>query len=171
MKKLSLYIIVCCLMFIYEESFSQANMSNFGFGTEIGVMNGTIDGGNFSVGFNADYRLAENFSFAEILTLIPSADLFQMNLNTVARFNIPINYLNLIPYMGIGFSYGSIEKENVSENSLSIAFPIGVTVTYPIADQIAASVRTQIAIYNLDYGPLGEDKNYFEFMVGLRFAP
>jgi hypothetical protein len=143
----------------------------FGFGAELGVMNATIDAGNFAMGFNADYRFAENFSIAEIMTFIPSADLSQVNLHTVARFNIPVGYFSLIPYMGIGVSIGKMQREGETDRAVSLAFPIGLTLVYELAENIAATGRMQYAIYDLDYGTFGTDKGYMELMFGFRFIP
>lgn len=144
---------------------------NFGFGAELGFISATITGSEFLLGFIGDYQVAENFSLAEIISFTPSGELFQMNANTVARFNIPLEYISLIPYMGLGFSYGSLEAGGLSENSFSLTFPIGAGLSYLVAEQIQATVRVQYAITNLDYGELGKDTNYFTLMFGFRFTP
>jgi hypothetical protein len=170
MKKYVLTAIILVLV-ISDIKGQTTSERKFGFGAELGVMNATIDGGNFALGFNGDYRFAENFSIAEIMTFIPSADLSQVNLNTVARFNIPLDYFSLIPYMGVGFSIGKMEREGVSDRAVSLAFPIGLTLVYDLAKNIAATGRLQYAIYNLDYGTFGTDKGYMELMFGFRFIP
>jgi len=167
--KISLLTLLLFLV-VNMSSYSQ-DEKKFGFGAELGFISGTINNTEFMLGFNGDYRAAENFSFAEMISFTPTGDLFQINANSVARFNIPLEYVSIIPYMGIGFSYGSIEAAGVSENSFSLSFPLGLSVTYFVAQQIQATGRIQFAITNLDYGELGKDSNYLMFMFGFRFAP
>jgi hypothetical protein len=174
--KIFLYSLLLTLMMSFS-GYAQINTNNdriqrrFGFGAELGFISGTINNTEFMLGFNGDYQVADNFSFAEMISFTPAGTLFQINANSVARFNIPVDYVSLIPYMGLGFSYGSFETAGVSENSFSLSFPIGLAVTYYVASQIQATGRIQFAITNLDYGSLGKDSNYFMMMFGFRFAP
>jgi hypothetical protein len=142
-----------------------------GFGAEFGIIGAVVGGPYFGMAFSADYILARNFSLGEIISFIPSADLTQVNFNTIARFNIPMEGFSLIPYMGIGFSYGSYETDQGNENSFSFAFPLGLSIAIPVAAQIEVVGRFQFALTNLDYETLGTDKNYSEFMAGFRYSP
>jgi hypothetical protein len=167
---LLLLIFACC----FGSSVAQVNVPlerRLGFGAEFGALGSVPGGPYFGMAFSADYLLGRNFSIAEIISFIPSGDLTQVNAVTVARFNIPTERVSIIPYLGIGFSYGSYDAELASENAFSLTFPIGVALSIPVADQIEAVGRFQFALTNLDYGPLGTDENYTEFMVGFRFSP
>jgi hypothetical protein len=142
-----------------------------GFGAEFGVIGTVVGGPYFGMAFSGDYLIGRNFSIAEIISFVPSGDLTQFNANTVARFNIPTENLTFIPYMGIGFSYGSYSTDVASENAFSLSFPIGLALSLPVAAQIEAVGRFQFALTNLDYGVLGRDRNYTELMFGFRFSP
>jgi hypothetical protein len=167
-------LIILTVLFVYTsvnaQYIDEPIERRLGFGAEFGTI-GSIGGPYFGMAFSGDYMLGRNFSLAEIVSFIPSGDLTQVNANTVARFNIPLKSISIIPYMGIGFSYGSYSTELANENSISFAFPIGVAVTYPVALQIDVVGRVQFALVNLDYGILGKDENYAEFMAGFRFIP
>ncbi len=148
-----------------------AQNKNYTFGTELGILSGTIDNSVFEIGFNGGYLFTPTFSFGEYITFTPGGNLFQISANSVARFHVPAADLMFIPYMGIGFVYGSFEVPPISENDFAISFPIGLMVTYPVGPQIQISARPEISIYTLDYGALGMDKIGFKFMVGFMFSP
>jgi hypothetical protein len=177
MKRL-LYITMMLLFAIISSADAQVETTTkthlerrLGFGAQFGVISSTVGGSYFGMAFSADYQLARNFSLAEIISFIPSGDLTQINANTVARFNIPLEYVSVIPYMGIGFTYGSYETDIANENSFAFSFPIGASVNIPLAAQIEGALRLQYTLTNLDYGVLGTDKDYVEFMVGFRYLP
>jgi hypothetical protein len=102
-----------------------------GFGAEFGMVGSVPGGPYFGMAFSGDYLLGRNFSIAEIISFIPAGDLTQVNANTIARFNIPTENVSIIPYMGIGFTYGSYSTDLGSENSFSLSFPIGVALSNP----------------------------------------
>jgi hypothetical protein len=159
---------------LFGGSFAQVTTPmerRLGFGAEFGAVALVPGGPYFGMAFSADYLMGSNFSIAEIISFTPSGDLTQINAVTVARFNIPTENVSIIPYLGIGFSYGSYDAELASENAFSLTFPIGAAVSLPVAAQIEAVGRFQFALTNLDYGQLGTNENYTEFMVGFRFSP
>jgi hypothetical protein len=174
MKKIKYLLVIFITMFLIDSVNAQAGMPlerRLGFGAEFGIIGGGPGGPYFGMAFSGDYLIGRNFSIAEIISFIPSGDLTQFNANTVARFNIPAEEVSLIPYMGVGFTYGSYSTDEASENSFSMSFPIGIAVTYLVAAQIEAVGRFQFTLTNLDYGPLGTHRNYSEIMVGFRFSP
>jgi hypothetical protein len=173
MKKLRYIAVFILILFISDVNaqYGQPLERRLGFGAEFGLIGGIEGGAFFGMAFSADYILARNFSIGEIISFIPSGDHTLFNANTVARFNIPTQVITLIPYMGIGFTYGSLDTDLGNDNAFSVSFPLGLSVSIPVAAQIEAVGRFQFAITNLDYGDLGSENNYIEFMAGFRFSP
>jgi hypothetical protein len=164
MKKIKYLLVILIAMILIDTADGQAGLPierRLGFGAEFGLIGSVPGGPYFGMAFSGDYLIGRNFSLAEIISFVPSGDLTQFNANTVARFNIPTENLSVIPYMGIGFTYGSYSTDLASENSFSFSFPIGVALTIPVAAQIEAIGRFQFTLTNLDYGVLGTSQKLY----------
>jgi hypothetical protein len=175
MKKIRYFLIIIITILFLSSADAQYGTTpverRIGFGAEFGVVGTVVGGPYFGMAFIGDYLIGRNFSLAEIISFIPTGDLTMFNANTVARFNIPTQAVSVIPYLGVGFSYGSYKTDAGNDNAFSLSFPIGVALSIPVATQIEAVGRFQFALTNLDYGDLGSDNNYTEFMLGFRFSP
>jgi hypothetical protein len=165
MKKI--IFIVLTVAFISTVTNAQMQRKLFGFGAEAGTIANTVGGSNFAMAFNADYLMGENFSIAGIVSFIPAGTLTQFNPTVAARFNIPVNDVDLIPYLGVGLTYAKYE----GDRSISFAFPLGFSVGYYVAENIQVTGRIQFSLYNLDFGIHGTDDSYMEIMAGFRFTP
>ncbi len=58
---------------------AQAEDNHWGFGSDLGLTTGTVDGMVFNLGFNIDYYLDRNFSFDPMMQITPTGDLFQIS--------------------------------------------------------------------------------------------
>lgn len=64
---------------------AQEPQNRWGFGTDLGLTSGTVNGTVFTLGFNADYYVDRAFSVGPMLLLSPLGDLTQIAVAGVAR--------------------------------------------------------------------------------------
>lgn len=78
-----------------------ADDQRWGFGSDLGLTTGTVDGTVFTLGFNLDYYIDRNFSIGPMMQISPMSDLFQISFAGVGRYHFRLNNgINLCPSRG-----------------------------------------------------------------------
>ena len=82
---------------------AHADENRWGFGSDLGLTSGTVNGTVFTLAFNGDYYIDRNFSVGPMMQISPMGDLFQISFAGVGRYHFRLNNgINLDPFSGIG---------------------------------------------------------------------
>ncbi len=160
------------------EAHAQGNEQRWGFGSDLGLTAGTVNGTVFTMGFNADYYIDRNFSVGPMMQLSPMGDLFQIAFAGVGRYHFRMNNgINLVPFSGIGLLHADLDRGTgpgrIDRNDTSWYIPIGVSLEYQASSNIALSSTLIVNLHDINLSPsLREnDTTSVALLFGFRFKP
>lgn len=157
---------------------AQAEDNHWGFGSDLGLTAGTVNGTVFNLGFNIDYYVDRNFSFGPMMQITPTGDLFQISFAGVGKYHLRFNNgINLVPFTGIGLMHASLDRGTgpgrIDRNDTSWYIPIGVSLEYQVVHNIALSSTVIVNLHDIDLSPSlpEEDTTSVALMFGFRWGP
>ncbi len=160
------------------EAYAQGDEKRWGFGSDLGLTAGTVNGTVFTMGFNADYYIDRNFSVGPMMQLSPMGDLFQIAFAGVGRYHFRMNNgINLVPFSGIGLLHADLDRGTgpgrIDRNDTSWYIPIGVSLEYQASSNIALSSTLIVNLHDINLSPsLREnDTTSVALLFGFRFKP
>ena len=150
----------------------------WGFGTEVGFVSGTVDDTVFAIGANLDYYPDPNFSFGAMLQLAPIGDLTQIGIAGAARYHFHFNNgINLVPFVGFGLIHADLNKGSgptaIDRNDTSWYLPIGLSLEYQVARNLALTSTLVVNLYDLNLSPSipEHDHTSVALLFGFRWGP
>jgi hypothetical protein len=171
---LSIVVVSACV----GESHAQTDEQRWGFGSDLGLTTGTVNGTVFTLGFNADYYIDRNFSVGPMMQISPMGDLFQIAFAGVGRYHFRLNNgINLVPFSGIGLLHADLDRGTgpgrIDRNDTSWYIPIGISLEYQAASNIALSSTLIVNLHDISLAPsLSEkDSTSVALLFGFRFKP
>jgi hypothetical protein len=160
------------------ESHAQTDGQRWGFGSDLGLTTGTVNGTVFTLGFNADYYIDRNFSIGPMMQISPMGDLFQISFAGVGRYHLRLNdRINLVPFSGIGLLHADLDRGagpgRIDRSDTSWYLPIGVSLEYQASSNIALSSTLIVNLHDINLSPsLPEnDQTSVALLFGFRFKP
>ena len=157
---------------------ARAEEHRWGFGSDLGLTTGTVDGSVFTMGFNLDYYIDRNFSIGPMMQLSPMSDLFQISFAGVGRYHFRLkNGFNLVPFTGIGFLHADLERGTgpgrIDRSDTSWYIPIGLSVEYQAVHNIALSSTLIVNLHDINLAPSlpEKDRTSVALLFGFRFGP
>ena len=157
---------------------AQADDNRWGFGSDLGLTSGMVDGTVFTLAFNGDYYLDRNFSIGPMMQISPMSDLFQVSFAGVARYHFHLNNdINLVPLMGIGLLHVDLDRGTgpgrIDRNDTSWYIPIGVSLEYQAAHNLALSSTLIVNLHDIDLSPSISESDHTSvaLLFGFRFGP
>ena len=157
---------------------AQADENRWGFGSDLGLTSGMVDGTVFTLAFNGDYYLDRNFSIGPMMQISPMSDLFQVSFAGVGRYHFHLNNgINLVPLMGIGLIHVDLDRGTgpgrIDRNDTSWYIPIGVSLEYQAAHNIALSSTLIVNLHDIDLSPsiAENDHTSVALLFGFHFGP
>jgi hypothetical protein len=155
-----------------------AEEPRWGLGNDLGLTSGTVNGTVFTLGFNGDYYIDRNFSVGPMMQISPMGDLFQISFAGVGRFHFHLNNgINLVPFTGIGLIHADLDRGTgpgrIDRNDTSWYLPIGVSLEYQAAHNLALSSTLMVNLHDINLSPsLSEhDHTSVALLFGFRFKP
>ena len=148
----------------------------WGFGSDVGFVSGSVDGTVFALNLNLDYYLDRAFSFGPMLQLVPGSDLTQVAVAGVARYHFRTDFVNIVPFAGIGFIHADLNRGSgpgrVDTNDTSHYIPLGVTFEYQLTRKLALANTVMLNLHDLNLDPpVGRDRTSVAVLFGVRFGP
>jgi hypothetical protein len=160
------------------EAHAQGDEKRWGFGSDLGLTTGTVNGTVFTMGFNADYYIDRNFSVGPMMQISPMGDLFQIAFAGVGRYHFRLNNgINLVPFSGIGLLHADLDRGTgpgrIDRNDTSWYIPIGVSLEYQASSTVALSSTLLVNLHDINLSPsLREnDTTSVALLFGFRFKP
>lgn len=160
------------------EAYAQGDEKRWGFGSDLGLTAGTVNGTVFTMGFNADYYIDQNFSVGPMMQISPMGDLFQIAFAGVGRYHFRMNNgINVVPFSGIGLLHADLDRGTgpgrIDRNDTSWYIPIGVSLEYQASSNIALSSTLLVNLHDINLSPsLREnDTTSVALLFGFRFKP
>ena len=157
---------------------AHANEHSWGFGSDLGLTTGTVDGTVFTLGFNLDYYIDRNFSVGPMMQISPTGDLFQISFAGVARYHFRLdNGINLVPFTGIGLIHADLDRGtgpgSIDRNDTSWYIPIGISLEYQATRNLALSSTFIFNLHDINLSPsLPEnDHTSIALLFGFHFGP
>lgn len=157
---------------------AHADGNRWGFGSDLGLTSGTVNGTVFTLAFSGDYYLDRNFSIGPMMQISPMGDLFQISFAGVGRYHFRLNNgINLVPFTGIGLIHADLDRGTgpgrIDRNDTSWYLPIGVSLEYQASHNLALSSTLIVNLHNIDLSPsLSEsDQTSVALLFGFRFKP
>jgi hypothetical protein len=157
---------------------AQADENRWGFGSDLGLTSGMVNGTVFTLAFNGDYYLDRNFSIGPMMQISPMSDLFQVSFAGVARYHFRLNNgINLVPFSGIGLLHVGLDRGTgpgrIDRSDTSWYIPIGVSLEYQATHNLALSSTLIVNLHDIDLSPsLSEnDTTSVAMLFGFRFGP
>ena len=147
--------------------------NNWGFGTDLGFISGTVNDTVFALNFQADYYVAREFSIGPMFQWAPAGDLQQYAFAGVARYHFQATKdFNIVPFAGVGFIHADMNSATVDRNDTSYYIPLGATFEYRLTPKLALANTVMLNLYNIDMSPsLSRDTTSVTVLFGLRFGP
>lgn len=156
----------------------QADENRWGFGSDLGLTTGTVNGTVFTLAFNGDYYIDRNFSIGPMMQISPMGDLFQVSFAGVGRYHFRLNNgINLVPFSGIGLIHADLDRGTgpgrIDRNDTSWYIPVGVSLEYQAAHNLALSSSLIVNLHDINLSPsLPEnDQTSVALLFGFRFRP
>lgn len=171
-------LIVTAIVMSEQAGFAQglvlkrAADQNWGFGVDLGLLNGTTDRLVFALGGNVDYYVAENLSVGPMVQIAPGADFTQINSWAVAKLHFRTKYVDVAPFTGSGLTWarvGAGRLRSKSDDDASLSMVLGLELQFGLIANFAFAVSGMYAVYNLDFGEAGKDRGMGALMFGVRF--
>jgi hypothetical protein len=160
------------------EPHAQADEQRWGFGSDLGLTAGTVNGTVFTMAFNADYYIDRNFSIGPMMQISPIGDLFQISFAGVSRYHFRLNNgINVVPFSGIGLIHADLDRGagpgRVDRNDTSWYIPIGASLEYQASPNLALSSTLIVNLHDINLAPsLSEhDHTSVALLFGFRFKP
>jgi len=157
---------------------AQADENRWGFGSGLGFTSGTVNGTVMNLAFSGDYFLDRNFSVGPMMQISPMGDLFQVSFAGVGRYYFRLdNGINVVPLMGFGLIHADLDRGTgpgrVDRNDTSWYIPLGASVEYQTAHNLALTSTLIFNLHNIDLSPsLSEkDRTSVALLFGFRFGP
>lgn len=155
---------------------AQEPQNRWGFGTDLGLTSGTVNGTVFTLGFNADYYVDRAFSVGPMLLLSPLGDLTQIAAAGVARYHLRTGALNLVPFAGLGLVHADLDRGSgpgrIDRNDTSWYVPIGISAEYPVNPKLAFASTLIVNLHDINLQPsLEKDHTSVSLLFGIRFGP
>ena len=157
---------------------AHADEHRWGFGSDLGLTSGTVNGTVFTLAFSGDYYIDRNFSIGPMMQISPMGDLFQISFAGVGRYHFRLNNgINVVPLMGIGFIHADLERGtgpgSIDNSDTSWYIPIGVSLEYQAAHNLALSSTLIVNLHDINLAPsLSEkDSTSVALLFGFRFNP
>ena len=156
-----------------QEESAQGQENNWGFGTDLGFISGTVNNTVFALNFQADYYVAREFSIGPMFQWAPAGDLQQYAFAGVARYHFQAKKdFNIVPFAGIGFIHADMNSSTVDRNDTSYYIPIGATFEYQLTPKLALANTVMLNLYSINMSPdLSRDTTSVTVLFGLRFSP
>lgn len=155
-----------------------AEDNRWGFGSDLGLTTGTVDGTVFALGFNIDYYADRNFSFGPMMQISPTGNLFQVAFAGVGKYHLRLgNGINLVPFTGIGLIHADLDRgtgpSQVNRNDTSWYIPIGLSLEYQVLHNIALSSTLMVNLHDINLQPSlpEKDRSSISLMFGFRWGP
>ena len=144
---------------------AHADENRWGFGSGLGLTSGTVNGTVFNLAFSGDYYLDRNFSVGPMMQISPMGDLFQISFAGVARYYFRLNNgINLVPFTGIGLIHADLDRgtgpARIDRNDTSWYIPIGVSLEYQAAHNLALSSTLIVNLHDIDLSPSLSEKDH-----------
>ena len=157
---------------------AQADDNRWGFGSDLGLTTGTVNGTVFTLAFNGDYYVDRNFSVGPMMQISPMGDLFQVSFAGVGRYYFRLdNGINVVPLMGFGLIHADLDRGSgpgrVDRNDTSWYIPLGASVEYQTAHNLALTSTLIFNLHNIDLSPSlpEKDRTSVALLFGFRFGP
>jgi hypothetical protein len=157
---------------------AKADEQRWGFRSDLGFTSGTVNGTVFTMAFSGDYYVDRNFSVGPMMQISPIGDLFQISFAGVARYHFRLNNgINLVPLMGFGLIHADLDRGtgpgSIDRNDTSWYIPIGVSLEYQTAHNLALTSTLMVNLHDIDLSPsLSEnDHTSVALLFGFRFGP
>jgi hypothetical protein len=157
---------------------ARADEPRWGFGSGLGLTSGTVNGTVFTLAFSGDYYLDRNFSVGPMMQISPMGDLFQISFAGVGRYYFRLNNgINLVPLMGIGLIHADLDRGvgpgRIDRNDTSWYIPIGVSLEYQAAHNIALTSTLIVNLHDINLSPSlpKNDQTSVALLFGFRFGP
>jgi hypothetical protein len=157
---------------------AQADDNRWGFGSDLGLTSGTVNGTVFTMAFSGDYYIDRNFSIGPMMQITPMGDLFQISFAGVARYHFRLNNgINLVPFSGIGLIHADLDRGTgpgrIDRNDTSWYIPIGLSVEYQATHNIALSSTLMVNLHDINLAPSlpEKDRTSVALLLGFRFSP
>ena len=157
---------------------ARADENRWGFGSDLGLTTGTVDGTVFALGFNVDYYADRNFSFGPMMQISPTGNLFQIAFAGVGKYHLRLNNgINLVPFTGIGLIHADLNRgtgpSQINRNDTSWYIPIGLSLEYQVIHNIALSSTLMVNLHDINLQPSlpEKDRTSISLMFGFRWGP
>ena len=157
---------------------AQADENRWGFGSDLGLTTGTVNGTVFTLAFSGDYYIDRNFSIGPMMQISPMGDLFQISFAGVGRYYFRLNNgINLVPFTGIGLIHADLDRGTgpgrIDRNDTSWYIPIGVSLEYQAARNLALSSTLIVNLHDINLSPSlpKNDQTSVALLFGFRFGP
>ena len=157
---------------------AHADENRWGFGSDLGLTSGTVNGTVFTLAFNGDYYIDRNFSVGPMMQISPMGDLFQISFAGVGRYHFRLNNgINLVPFSGIGLLHADLDRgtgpARIDRSDTSWYIPLGVSLEYQASHNLALSSTLLVNLHDIDLSPsLSEkDRTSVALLFGFRFGP
>lgn len=157
---------------------AQADDNRWGFGSDLGLTSGTVNGTVFTMAFSGDYYVDRNFSVGPMMQISPTGDLFQISFAGVARYHFRLNNgINLVPFTGIGLLHADLNRGTgpgrIDRNDTSWYIPIGLSVEYQVVHNLALSSSLIVNLHDINLAPSlpEKDRTSVALLFGFRFGP
>ena len=157
---------------------AQADDNRWGFGSDLGLTSGTVNGTVFTMAFSGDYYIDRNFSVGPMMQISPTGDLFQISFAGVARYHFRLrNGINLVPFTGVGLIHADLDRGTgpgrIDRNDTSWYIPIGLSVEYQAVHNIALSSTLIVNLHDINLAPSlpEKDRTSVALLFGFRFGP
>ena len=155
-----------------------ADENRWGFGSDLGLTTGTVNGTVFALGFNIDYYADRNFSFGPMMQISPTGNLFQIAFAGVGKYHLRLNNgFNLVPFTGIGLIHADLDRgtgpSQVNRNDTSWYIPIGLSLEYQVIHNIALASTLMVNLHDINLQPSlpEKDRTSISLMFGFRWGP
>lgn len=150
--------------------------TRWGFGTDVGLLSGTVNDTVFALNFNLDYYIDRAFSFGPMLQITPVGDLTQIAIAGVARYHFRTGIVNIVPFAGLGLVHADLDRGSgpgrIERNDTSHFIPLGITLEYPVSTKLALATTVMVNLHDLNLDPpVGDDRTSVALLFGVRFGP
>jgi hypothetical protein len=156
----------------------QADENRWGFGSDLGLTSGTVNGTVFTLAFSGDYYIDRNFSIGPMMQISPMGDLFQISFAGVGRYHFRLkNGINLVPFTGIGLLHADLDRGTgpgrIDRNDTSWYIPIGLSLEYQVVHNLALSSTLIVNLHDVNLAPSLPEKDHtsIALLFGFRFGP
>ena len=157
---------------------ARAEEQRWGFRSDLGFTAGTVNGTVFTMAVGGDYYVDRNFSFGPMMQISPMGDLFQVSFAGVGRYYFRLdNGINLVPLMGFGLIHADLDRGSgpgrIDRNDTSWYIPLGASLEYQAAHNIALTSTLIFNLHNIDLSPSFQENDHTSvaLLFGFRFGP